>query len=960
LQPIISLLTEQAFVFGREGKIAEAVAPLFVASQLGDDARTAEIADVVAWTLAEQADAALATGNTKDAVALAGLGLAAAPNVRCLLILCCVFKGRNDAAVRFFARKLVAAADRSTSPNRWGAFRYLLDVVLRPETLDETASIVAEDLRHHLTMTPPEESEQAQATVLIGELEAALRARPLPAISNERLSSPASLRDLHRREAEYHAMLGRRDLSLAYCAAYLSLRDWGTEPSDHGDAEITQLVDQAAGGTAEEGEDRSLIAQTTIAVLGRSVEALATLMERLLESGDICSLRIIGNFAASLPVVESERWLKLQFLRAIGLDWQADEPAESREARACDGMIMLTDGVLQATPSRRELRLLRARFLIERGRLDAALADLTPLMIAAPSLAAYDTLWTVMRRHWESGDIARLRAAADLAKRAPIQEHREWIALLYLCEIADHWTPDHERGALQAIAADAVMRRTDGMLRESRSPFEFRFQRTYFSVGHDLFRYALDDLVILFAALKGNETLERLYGPYIARHILYLNVAEPFPEIERVIRYLLDDPHFDPRSLLTYYLFAAQAGRMDVAYQVAGKMAEDRPEWGLVQRLSAFMEVEKQTPAVILGRAPRGKHMIYANMVCWGERFVNKMAWGSLSSLLADRNFPALCEENDVVFDIVTHIDSVPLICALPEIERLAQYCEIRLYCLPDVEDFARAASATQYFVFGHAQHFTVLRAQKDNVDVLLLASDVVYANGFLDFVRRHVSDAPRALFFDGLNCSLTPVRAALQDRRNGPVLTIDARSLAEIAVRNFKPIALHCFFDKTGASRKSQIAMIFLRKPFGFRIYSLCQALVYASAATLQGLTGFDCLAVEGKLSELVLKKISPDQLITRETMADLLWIELDDNDRWELIPLAEKNVPQVDAIVSFFRHSGRSRARFMLFDRYVDCHVDGLEHGDFIDDETEAQFLADLSVRRENDRVLRELCTD
>lgn len=961
MSSITGLLAERAFLLGRQGKIAEAVYPLHVSAQLGGDARTSEIADVVAWTLAEQADAALSNGQSKDAAALAGLGLAAAPNIRCLLILCFLHGERDRAAGRFFAEKLIAAADRSTAPTRWAAFRYLLDALLRPQAPTEVARIVVRDLTKRLEATRVEDPDHAEAEAVRAAL-AAAPAKLLGEAAAEGPASAASQRALHRSEAAYHALIGQGGLVLAHCAAILSL----CEAEDHAlTQEIPEIerlarpfLAEGAGDGAEQAAGAAETDQAIDAVLTRGPDAIAALIRRLLAAGEIAA----AQSAAGLPapaMTESERWFELQHLRALAKGWQAEEPEAARDARACAEMIAATAAVVASDPTS-TLRLRRGLFLVERDQRDAALTDLAAALEHNPTQPAYGGLWTVMRLHWGDANISGLKAAATIARRAPPQEHLEWICVFYHKEIADRWTPGAARVEIEAAAAAATFLRTDAMLRESPLPFEFRLQRSFFSVGNNLFKYALDDLVVLFAALKGDEAREKVYGPYVSRHILYLRVPSLFPEVDRVLRYLLEDAQFDPKNLLTYYLFAAQAGRMDVAYRIAEQMAVDRPEWGLIRRLKEFMEVENQTPAVVLGRAPRGRRVIYANMVCWGRRFVEKMAWGSLSSLLAEGNFPALCAEHDVVFDIVTHADDVSAICALPEIGRLSEHCEIRLYCLPDVPDFARLAAATQYFVFGHAQHFTVLRAQKDNVDVLLLASDVVYANGFLDFIRRNVSDEPRGLFFDGLNCSLTPVRAALQERRSGTTLTIDARSLAEIAVRNFKPISLHCFFDRSGASRKSEMSMLFLRKPFGFRIYSLCQAPVYASAAALQGMTGFDFLAVEGKLSELLLARLSPEQVITRRTTDDLLWIELDDNDRWELIPLGDKPVSHVDAVVNFFRFSARSQARFKLFDRSVDCHVEGLAHGDLIDDETEARFVAEVNRRRTNDPVLTELCVE
>jgi hypothetical protein len=959
LSPITLLLAERAFSLGQQGKLAEAVAPLFVSAQLGGDARTAEIAGVVAWTLAEQADAALAMGKPQDAAALAGLGHAAAPNVRCLLILCVLYSGRDQATAAYFARQLITTAEGAPGANHWAALKYVIDRTMHPSTPETGAAIIVHALEQYLTAMALADPSCVERQSTQAMLDDALRARPMPDIAVAAPGSPALQRDLHQREAEYHALMGQPELSLAHCAAVQRLCTTDPDALTREAAEIDRLMNKIPWEALAESQEATEINQAMRAILGRSVATLAELMRRLFEKGETDALQSVARLAEALPVTETEQWTEVQYFCALANGWEPEEPIAARDARACDAMIAAIDQVLAESPST-AVRFYRCLFLLERGHIDPGLADLAVLVTQNLQRPIYGALSKALRHCWESADIPHLQTAAALARSAPAQEHLEWISVLYFCEIADRWTLKGDHDAIKRAAADAVMLRTDAMLQESDSPFEFRLQRTNFFVENDLFKYALDDLFVLFSALKSNPEWEKLYGSSVSRLILNLRVPSRFPEVDRIIRYLLEDVHFDPKFLLPCYLFAVQAGRMDVAYQVAERMAQGQPEWALIPRLKDFMEVDKQTPAKILGRAPRGRHLIYANMVCWGKKFVEKMAWGSLSSLLADRNFPLFCEDCDVVFDIVTHISDVPTICALPEIAELSKYCEIRLYCLPDIEDFSRCAASTQYFVFGHAQHFTVLRAQKDNVDVLLLASDVVYANGFLDFIRKNISVEPRGLFFDGLNCALTPVRAALQDHRDGVTLTIDAATLAEIAVRNFKPLALHCFFDKTEASTKSEMSMLYLRKPFGFRIYSLCQAPVYASAAALQGLTGFDCLAVEGKLSELLLNKLSSDQVITRRTTKDLLWIELDDNDRWELIPLGDKLVSHVDSVVRFFRFSARSQARFKLFDRFVDCQVASLTHGDFIDDETEARFIAEVNRRRVTDRVLTELCID
>ncbi|MFY7959651.1 MAG: hypothetical protein ACOVVK_06200, partial [Elsteraceae bacterium] len=500
MSPITSLLAERAFSHGQQGRIAEAVGPLFVSALLGGDARTAEIADVVAWTLAERADAALATGAAKDAAALAGLGLAVAPNIRCLLILCLLHGDRDRRASRYFARKLIAAAARSTAPTRWAAFRYVLDAVLRPQTPVEIATIVVQDLAGRLGPPRPEDPDHAEAEAIRAALESALRDRPLSAAPVDGPGDPASQRELHRAEADYHALMGQRDLALAHGAALLALCAEDPAAASRERAEIERVI-AACKGDADQPLDAVIDASLT-----GSADGLAALGRRLIDAGEIKAARSALALAAPRPADQTERWIEIEYLRALAEDWRTDEAAAAREARACDRMIAATDAAA-ASADLGDLALRRGVFLLERDQRDAALSDLGTALKRGPSLPVYGALWSLMRRLWEAGDLPRLRAAAVVTNPAPPLECLEWICVLYHQEIAARWTAEAERTAIEAAAAEAVILRTDAMLRDSPGPFQFRLQRTYFSIGHNLFKYALDDLVILFAALKGNEAL---------------------------------------------------------------------------------------------------------------------------------------------------------------------------------------------------------------------------------------------------------------------------------------------------------------------------------------------------------------------------------------------------------------------------------------------------------------------
>ena len=949
------LLAQRAFAFGQERKITETIGPLFAAERFGGGARAAEIANVVAWELADQATKALAAGAVEQAAALASLGLTIADNIRCLWVLCLASATDDRAARRHFAGQLTDVANRSVSPDRWTAFRFLLQEVLQPGVPSDLTAIVTRDLRRLLNSYPG----RSEAAEILASIEAAIGPNDLPSPPmGDAASAAERRRALHRRAISQQVMFDQPDLAIAHCAALSHLAPPTAEDEDRFRAAVAATRATLGVTDFTASDDAALALIATLCVVSPTADLLSPLLRRLSEIGDAPSLAIAVAMTERAPFEPKAAWIEMQYLRVAAELPDEEQDPMRRAARACDAVIAATDRLLEENPSLLDFRLVRCQFLSPHRRHDVILSDLVVLLTEPAKSAVYDFTWKLMKSHWEDGDFETLDAAARLARRAPVEQTAAWMCLSFMCEISDRHRSSRPIEGIMDEACEAIILKTNEMMAQAENPFHLRYQRTFFMMEFNLYRYLIEDFVVLFDELILDKAREKHYASSITNNILYLKINSYIADQERLYRYFIDGDVRNVHLLRNVYLFAAEVGRMDLAYQCAERLAELDSNWNIILLLRRFLDVGAQTPALILEKQRRGKNVIYANIVCWGEEYVHKMAWGSLSSLLSPNNIPLLAENNDIVFHFLTHASNVATIASLPEVRLLNQYCEVQIYCLPDCPNFFKLPTEVRYFLFGHAQHFTMLCAQRDTVDLLLLASDVVNADGCLAFVNRHVSDEPRAMFYDGLNCSLTPVRAALQPYREGSVITVDAKSLAEIAVRNLQPIALNCFFDKSGAAWKEASSILLVRKPFGFRVYSLSQALVYASAAALQGLNGFDCLPVEGRLSALMLEKLAPEQIITRRTTEDFLWIELDDDDRLNLVRWSDRTVSHVDAVVKCFRTDTRHQSRFALFDRVVDCHVDGLEHGDVIDDETEAAFLEELARRRRTDPIFTQLC--
>lgn len=628
-------------------------------------------------------------------------------------------------------------------------------------------------------------------------------------------------------------------------------------------------------------------------------------------------------------------------------------------AAYCAGLLsLMPPQAYDADRRRGALRQMRAAFDADRGATDDA--SLARLAIIVAMDSEVDALGVLLLRLWERGDIENLKRAADFANGIEPMASSHWIHLEYHLQIAalcaDNADPDRE--AVEAAALDALLAKTDRIVSERPEMAGIRAARTFLLLEKHKFNALWEDCVILLEEMKTNKDLEFNYSFAVSRHCMYLRKANNIHQVKQVVEYVFGDERTLSSEKEYMFYYCSNLGYMELAYEVAARLVEFSPSWGALAYLRDFLQVATQKPAAVFGRPRSGKRVIYGNLVCWGSVFIEKMAWSSLTSLMSPKNIPALVKDNDVVIDLITHESNVEELLNLPELNLLSELCEIRIYCFPFFKEFFEWSRAMPYIVFGHAQHFSVLRAQHDNVDVLVLSADVVYADGCFDFVARNVSDEPRALFYDGLNCSLTPLRERLAPYRVNSVLTIDAKTLAAFAVQTMKPILEHSFFHKSGESVKTSSPALIVRKPFGFRVYGGMQGVVYVSAAGLKGLTGFDHLTLEGVCSEVLLRKLTPEQVIVRTSTDDILWVELDDDDRTALIPLGAAMVRHIDAIRNFFVGYTRSSQRFTLFDMAVDCHVEGLLYGEEIDDETERRFLEEVKHMRLTDPIFTELC--
>jgi len=796
------------------------------------------VGNLIAWGLASQAMAAFEGRRIDEAKELAGLGLAAAENVKCLYVLCSAFVGGAPALTAELARRMDDIADPADVGVRLNALRWWAEASLGRDAELGAANLA--ELEGRLRAFSLAHPQLAEVEWLLRVIRSAATSVPMVqgATASGSQIDDALIR-AHRSASDYSVLRGGRDRAASHCAALLALKP---DDADIEGSAAAGVLNELARAVLEEGgtmDDGGLARLATIAVLQRS-----------------------------------------------------------------------------------------------------------PLILSS-----------LMRRLWVREDLQALKAAAAISAQTPFVPTTDWLRMTYAAQIAAQPDPSSDRPTAERAARDTVIGRSDQLLKEIVQPEMFRVARSFFLLENQMYSRLWSDIGLLLEAMKTDKALEYAHAYAIARHVLYLNRKVSPEDMKRIAEYILSDERSTPDVKEFLFYYCARWGDMDLAYSVAEQLVPYRESWSILAYLKDFMDVASQTPAAIIGRPRTGKHVIYGNLVCWGKAFIEKMAWASLPSLIAGKNLPSLVKTNDVCIDLITAPEDVADLLQLEGVKRLSEYCEVRIYCFPKIAKFYEWAKDLPYVVFGHAQHFSILRAQQDGVDVMPLYADVVYADGCFEFVGKHVTEEPRALFCDGLNCAQTSLRAKLAPYRTNSVLTVDARTLTEFAVQAMKPILQHNFFQKSGGSIKTSTPSLIFRKAHGMRVYSFMQGVVYASAAALKGLTGFDRLTLEGTCSEVILANLTAEQVVVRTSADDVLWVELDDADRTELIPLGAEMVSHLDGVRNYFLRYARSLKRFTLFEMAVDYPAEGLAFGDVIDDATEAQFLADLQIMRENDPVFTEL---
>jgi len=365
----------------------------------------------------------------------------------------------------------------------------------------------------------------------------------------------------------------------------------------------------------------------------------------------------------------------------------------------------------------------------------------------------------------------------------------------------------------------------------------------------------------------------------------------------------------DVDDLEQSYGFMWSMGAMPQALALADKLARQRPEYAAIAALYEMANDLDARPALVMGRERSGLPLLYANLVCWGDRYIDLMEQAAVASLLAPGNFPALAKKADVVLELFTMSADVPRLADSHLLRRLSAHCEIRVFPFP--ESVAKHANHLGYAPLGYANHATILRAERDGAGLTFLSPDVLYADGCYAAIARRLTDEPYAAFSDGLNAYRAPVLEALSPYRENGVLTVPPLILSDVGARFPTKRTLHSLYRPGNREVCANVTRVIFPTAEGLRVHGFVMLPAYVSHAGFSPMKLKSYATMDGVFSEHVLNKV-PDKGIEVISPPEFTFIEICDDDG-AVFPLVEKTLEQ--GVLDYFVVGCFNRRRHRLF---------------------------------------------
>ncbi len=402
--------------------------------------------------------------------------------------------------------------------------------------------------------------------------------------------------------------------------------------------------------------------------------------------------------------------------------------------------------------------------------------------------------------------------------------------------------------------------------------------------------------------------------PWVAHHFCIVLLNALFPDVADSVDVILRHTSDDPADLQSRYDMMVRIGAIPQALALAERLIPHYPEYAVIGALHGMATDLDAKPAHVFGRARMGRPLLYANLVCWGDSYVDLMERAAIASLLAPGNIPALAAKADVVVELFTTAADAQRLRESKALERLARHCEIQIHCFPDV--VAARNKAFGYATYGYALHATALRAERDGADVTFLMPDLIYADGGYGLIAEKLTSAPRAIFVDGLNAYAAPMLDRMQPFYQDEALVVPPQQLIEAMTRCLSKRTLHSLYRPGDGRTCVQPSRVIFPLEGGLRTHGFVMLPVYVSHAALSPFVMKNFGTQDGIMSEHILNAVDDEGLEVLSGL-EFCYAEICDDDG-KLLPMID--VDLVTAARDYFTIYGLGRNRLRLFDQPID----------------------------------------
>ena len=195
-------------------------------------------------------------------------------------------------------------------------------------------------------------------------------------------------------------------------------------------------------------------------------------------------------------------------------------------------------------------------------------------------------------------------------------------------------------------------------------------------------------------------------------------------------------------------------------------------------RITKFTKHEALKPVII-------------SIVIWGKSYENLFLKYFLPSMLSQGNIPGLSKIRSVVFDVYASDEVANSLNKNPPIlKRLQKYCNFNIYSFADGivynEEIKRDGSM-RYLVYGGFHHVSMIRAKKNNADIICIAPDGIHSDGSFTNYIKFLDQGFKAVLFTSTRGQAEVITPFLDDIRdkNDQVISLTPEKIVDLSIKN-------------------------------------------------------------------------------------------------------------------------------------------------------------------------------